>query len=367
MNIGLVTADFAPNVGGVASHVVELGRALAHLNHTVHVITLPLGGQRQRLTTWQDMQVHRPWWIPKAKPLFTILMRKFLKGLIQKESIDILHVHGLRPLEASRNLPVPVIFTNHTSGYLARIEKGPAEQTRMQKRMAHIQHVLAPSEELAEATRKVGYTNPVDFIQNGVDTDRFCTDSSTIRAEKGIKDDETVILLARRLVEKNGVIGYAEAVGHLKDLPVRLLFAGDGPDRSTVEHHLQEGGMMEKAIFLGNVDNNQMPDIYRAADMSVLPSRREATSITGMESMATALPLVGTRVGGIPFIVEHEKSGLLVPPNDPKALGEAMRTLAENAPLRRRMGMAARQMAEERFDWRRIAETTAAIYARYSA
>ncbi|MBF0588968.1 MAG: glycosyltransferase family 4 protein [Magnetococcales bacterium] len=364
MRIGLVSADFAPNVGGVASHVVELGRALAALGHEIHVITLPLGGQRQARSTWQGMQIHRPG-IPKAKPLYSWLVRRFLKRLIRQENIEIIHVHGLRPLEASQGLSVPVIFTNHTSGYLMRIEKGPREQAKMRKRMAHVHHVLAPSEELAEATRRVGYENPVDFISNGVDVRRFAPGVSSLREAHGISPDEVVVLLARRLVEKNGVTVYAEAVSALKGHPVRLLFAGDGPDRSEVERLLVSGGVADLAIFLGNIDNSQMPDIYRAADLSVLPSRREATSITGLESMATGLPLVGTRVGGIPFLIEDQETGLLVPPDDPPALGAALRKLVEDAPLRKRLGAAARVRAEARFDWSRIAEATAKVYGRY--
>nr|VFK22599.1 MAG: Glycosyltransferase involved in cell wall bisynthesis [Candidatus Kentron sp. MB]VFK28915.1 MAG: Glycosyltransferase involved in cell wall bisynthesis [Candidatus Kentron sp. MB]VFK74152.1 MAG: Glycosyltransferase involved in cell wall bisynthesis [Candidatus Kentron sp. MB] len=365
MRIGLVTADFAPNVGGVASHVVELGRALATLGHTVHVITLPLGEAAGR-EAWQGMMVHRLR-ITKARPFYTFLLRRQLHKLVQSEKLALLHVHGLRPLEASRRQSCPVIFTNHTSGYLARIEKGPRAQKAMRARMAHVAHVLAPSQELVEASRAVGYPGPVDFLSNGVDTGRFLPGDSRLRREWGMGNDEQVaLLLARRLVEKNGVTVYAEAVGALRGLPVRLVFAGDGPERAAVERRLQANGMLEKARFLGNVDNRQMPDIYGAVDISVLPSRREATSITGLESMASGLPLVGTRVGGIPYLIEEGKTGLMVPPDDPEALGAALRSLVTDAETRRAMGQAARQRAVARFDWRRIAESTLDIYRRYA-
>ena len=68
MHIGLVSADFSPNVGGVAAHVVELGKALVELGHTVDVITLPLGNQRERTSELHGMTVHRPA-IPKGQPL----------------------------------------------------------------------------------------------------------------------------------------------------------------------------------------------------------------------------------------------------------------------------------------------------------
>jgi len=361
MRIGLISADFAPNVGGVAAHVVELGKALSCAGHEVHVITLPLGGMRQPTALWQGMHVHRPN-IPRGKPLYSWMLARWLKRFISKNPLDIVHVHGLRPLEATRNLYIPVIFTNHTSGFLQRIEKGPAELRKMASRLMHVSQVLAPSEELCEATRKTGYPGPVTFISNGVDTERFKPDRSNNRKKWNIAEDEVIVLLARRLVEKNGVVIFAEAVAQLKGLPVRLVFAGDGPEKAKVEAILKANGLFERAIFLGNVPNPAMPDIYNAADISVLPSFMEATSITGLESMACGIPLVGTSVGGIPTLISEGENGLLVPPGEPVILGGAIKQLVTDKALRDTLGAKARMRAEERFSWRRIADDTANIY-----
>jgi glycosyltransferase involved in cell wall biosynthesis len=365
MRIALITADFAPNIGGVASHVVELGKALAELGEEVHVITSPLGGMREANQTWQGMQVHRPR-IPRGQPLYGWLLGRWLKKFCREYQPDILHVHGLRPLEASRNMPIPVIFTNHTSGYLKRVAKGTHEQKRIARRLTHIAHVLAPSQELCDATKAVGYSGPIDFITNGVDTDRFTPNLGPLRARLGIQEDEVVVLLARRLVEKNGVTVFAEAVSALKDQPVRLLFAGDGSEQAKVEAILKQNGLYSKSIFMGAVPNPDMPDVYRAADISVLPSFMEATSITGLESMACGLPLVGTRVGGIPTLVTEGETGLLVEPGNPVALGEAIHTLVENPAQRQAMGQAARQRAVNHFSWSHIATVTRDIYRKYS-
>ena len=281
MKVGLVTADYYPNVGGVAAHVVGLGEAIAQAGHETHVITLPLANERERISQLNNVTIHRPL-IPKAKPFYSWLLHYWLNNFLKTTHLDILHVHGLRPLEATKNLTVPVIFTNHTSGFLKRISKGEHEHKKICKRLEHIQHVLAPSNELAETIQQIGYTGPVDYIPNGVDTDRFCPDNNALRQQYGINQNETVILLARRLVEKNGVIIFAEAISELKDLPIRIVFAGDGPERSKIEDILKFAGMYEKAIFLGNIPNSTMPDIYRMADISVLPSFMEATSITGL-------------------------------------------------------------------------------------
>ncbi|SFF84514.1 glycosyltransferase family 4 protein [Neptunomonas qingdaonensis] len=357
MKIAIISVDFAPNVGGVAAHVVELGKALVTLGHEVHVLTLPIADKQESLETWQGMIVHRPR-LPKLKPFYTFCMKFWLKSFLKKHPVDIIHVHGMRPLEATKGLNIPVLFTNHTSGYLRRIEKGPKVHAELAQRLAHICHVLAPSEELCEATRIVGFTKPVDFIPNGVDVTRFTP--ASIRPERPV-----TILLARRLVDKNGVTVYAEAVSALKGLDVQLVFAGNGAERAKVESILKSNGMFEKSTFLGDVSNQDMPDVYRSADISVLPSFMEATSITGLESMACGLPLIGTRVGGIPTLITEGETGLLVPPGDPDALGEALVHLASNASLRKEMGLKARTKTEQQFSWLQIAERTATIYRQY--
>ena len=361
MRIGLITADFYPNVGGVAAHVVELGRALVELGHNVDVFTLPLGEERERFSELHGMQVHRPP-IPKGKPFYSWLLASWLKKRLRMNPVDVMHVHGLRPLEATRGLTCPVVFTNHTSGFLKRIEKGEFERKRLHNRLTHVSHVLAPSDELVEATRRVGFTGPVDFISNGVDTNRFSPGKSTHRLAWGISPAETVVLLARRLVEKNGVTVFAEAVTKLRNKDARIVFAGDGDERSHVEAILRAGDSLERCVFLGNVPNTTMPDIYRASDISVLPSFMEATSITGLESMATGLPLVGTNVGGIPALINDEATGLIVEPHDADALANSIDRLIDDAALRQRLGQAARQRAVAEFSWEGIAKQTLQAY-----
>jgi len=379
MRIGLITADFHPNVGGVAAHVEELGKALVENGHEVHVVTLPLGSERAPSGELYGMSVHRPP-IPKGKPLYSWLTRYWLNRFLARVPLDVMHVHGLRPLEATSGLKIPVVFTNHTSGFLKRIQKGAFERARLARRLAHVSHVLAPSDELVEATRTVGYSGPVHFIPNGVDTCRFQPreiQSETALNSSGSEvelrdawtqaDHEVVVLLARRLVEKNGVTVFAEAMTHLKNRDrVRIVFAGDGAERERVEQILQTGGMLDRSVFLGNVPNPQMPLIYRAADISVLPSFMEATSITGLESMATGLPLVGTRVGGIPVLIEDGTSGLLVAPGSPDEIASAIDQLVEDQALRKAMGEAGRRSAVENFAWGNIAERTAGVYQKYT-
>jgi glycosyltransferase involved in cell wall biosynthesis len=361
MHIGLVSVDFFPHVGGIAAHVRELGRALVQLGHRVHVFTVPILDTTAGDSELDGMQIHRLD-TPLFKPVYSWQTHRALKKAIARHHIDVLHVHGIRPLEATRNLDVPVVFTNHSSGFLKRVAAGPRQQRRIAKRLRHVCHVLAPSQELVDRTLDVGYSGPVDFISNGVDTDKFTPGLSPARDAWNVSPDTPVLLLARRLVEKNGVTVFADALTHLKQHDWVAVFAGDGDQRGKIENTLANHQLMPRCRMLGSVPNPDMPALYRGADISVLPSYMEATSITGLESMSTALPLVGTRVGGIPTLVDEGHTGLLVPPGDPRALADALAELITDPQRRRAMGKAARQRAVDHFSWKSIAAQTAAAY-----
>ena len=97
------------------------------------------------------------------------------------------------------------------------------------------------------------------------------------------------------------------------------------------------------------VDRSALPDLLRGADLLVVPSRwAEPSGLTAAEGLATGLPVIASRVGGLPDVVGS--AGILIPPDDPAALADAIGTLADDADLRRRMGVAARRHAEEH-DW----------------
>jgi glycosyltransferase involved in cell wall biosynthesis len=273
-----------------------------------------------------------------------------------------MHVHGMRPLGATRGLTVPTIFTNHSSGFLARLNASQHRKDRTSRELRHVAQLIAPSDELVEAARTLGYAGPATMIPNGVDPERFNPDGPSRRASLGIRDDEVVILLARRLVEKNGVVWFARGAGALRGSPVRIVVAGDGVERPEMEKVLSENGMLDRVMFLGSVSNSDMPSLFRAADISVLPSLAEATSIAGLEAMASGLPLVGTRVGGIPAIIEDNATGLLVPPRDPAAMGEALVRLVSDPGLRRQMGSAARARVEREFTWTQVVRRTIDVY-----
>jgi glycosyltransferase involved in cell wall biosynthesis len=362
VRVCLVTSEYPPVIGGIASHVFELARAIAAASVEATVVhPISLMSPPPPPPEAPGVAVFRPRLV-KAQPLYDFVLRLWLRGHLAKGKFDLVHVHGVRPLAATRGLSLPVVFTNHTSGFLGRLNAEPGRKRRTAALLEHVDALLAPSDELVAAARAFGYAGPAQMIPNGVDIERFAPGPSGARAAWGFGADETVIMLARRLVKKNGVLGFARAVARMQARNFRVVVAGDGPDREQMVEILGEAGMLDRVKFLGAVPNSSMPEIYRACDVAVLPSLAEATSITGLEAMACGLPLVGTNVGGIPAIVADGVSGLLVPPADPEALAGALGRLIDSPGLRRTMGEAGRRSAEETFSWPIIARRTAEAY-----
>ncbi|MGH8595711.1 MAG: glycosyltransferase family 4 protein, partial [Gammaproteobacteria bacterium] len=338
-----LTSEYPPRIGGVATHVAELSTHVRRHGVEIEIVAPPAANAADydREHANPDLVRYAP--CIHAQPVYNYLLRRWCTRHVNRDLIDLVHVHGLRPLRAALTLGVPVVFTNHTSGFLKAVAKG--RLTKLRDLLAGCRFAIGPSEELLTALRKVGYSGPGCYLPNGVDTSRFSpANDSTLRASWGLNADQLVVVIARRMVPKNGVLSAARALA-LCAPHVRFVFAGDGPLHSEIDAVLRRTGCRDRAIMAGAIANSLMPAVYGAADLCLLPSLMEATSIAGLEAMACGKALIGTRVGGIPALIEDGITGALVPPNDPFALAAAVNAMADDRERLRQMGSAARQRA----------------------
>jgi len=351
MRILTYTSEYPPMRGGVASVVDELTRAFVRARCEV-LIGTPVDGAVSHSGVPVDAIR-----APRNRPMYLLYVRRHLRRLVREFQPDLIHVHGMRALEATKGLGVPVVFTNHTSGFLKRIASGRRQFPSLAWRMKHLALLLAPSDELVEAARTAGYHGPGVYVPNGVDIEKFQPQAhSELRAKYGIAEDAFVAVLARRLVEKNGVVDFARAFLEPGMESIVPLIVGDGDERAEMEKVFAQS--KAKPIFAGSQPNEAMPGFYHAADIAVLPSYMEATSVTGLEAMACGLPLVGTRVGGIPDLIDEGKNGYLVEPRQPRDLAARMLALKQSVEDTRAMGAVSRRKVEEHFSWDSIARLT---------
>ena len=128
--------------------------------------------------------------------------------------------------------------------------------------------------------------------------------------------------------------------------------AADGPQAAEYKHLAVALGLHQGRVhFYGGLPHAQMPQALNGLDVFVAPSRRESFGVSVLEASACALPVVASAVGGLPEVVQHGVTGLLVPPGDVSALAAALATLADDPALRLSMGRAGRQMVQARYAW----------------
>ncbi|MCJ7811413.1 MAG: glycosyltransferase family 4 protein, partial [Dehalococcoidia bacterium] len=140
---------------------------------------------------------------------------------------------------------------------------------------------------------------------------------------------------------------------------VELRIIGTGPRLEEYAALARKLGIEEEVHFLGFVDPSEMGAHYGRADLFVLPSRMENFPLVILEAMASGLPVVATDVGGVPELVEHGETGLLVPPNDPDALADAINDLLDDPDEMEQMGARGRQLVSDQYTWDRVAERIA--------
>ncbi|MFA6030811.1 MAG: glycosyltransferase [Elusimicrobiota bacterium] len=209
----------------------------------------------------------------------------------------------------------------------------------------------------SESTRrhlveKLGYKpEKVLRVYNGTDL-AGCTpssaDRSRLRAELGVAEHEPLLGAVGRLDPQKGHVFLIEAVAKLRAIhPVKCVLLGDGPLRSALQDKVRQLGL-EDAVFLPG-EKSELPRWLSALDIFVQPSLWEGLPNALLEAMALGLPVVATRVDGIPEIVRHDVTGLLCDPKSSQALITPLGDLCSDDALRRRLGTAARTLMFENF------------------
>ncbi len=172
------------------------------------------------------------------------------------------------------------------------------------------------------------------------------------------RSDEPLLAAVGRLAREKG---FDVLVDALSSVPrCRLVFVGDGPERSHLEARVRDLGLTGRVEFLGQVERPWTS--VCSPDLLVLPSRSEGMGLVLVEAMLAGIPVIATRVGGIPEIVLEGETGLLVPPDDASALARAIERLTSDPEKRRRMGERSRSHATGRFTVEGMAKKYEAIY-----
>jgi glycosyltransferase involved in cell wall biosynthesis len=352
---------YSPEVGGLESHVRGLAEGLVKRGHEVRVVTSRSRSDFPSEEQMGGVNVRRTW-MPSRSPMGWVAHAVASVPAMRAQArwADVVHAQSFASAVpagiAARGARRPWVVSFHTSHFLERAKK-PLWKPVLGRLVRAPDRALAASREIAQVAESLAPGVRVEALTNGVDTDRFVP-----REGPAGQSGPPRVIVPRRLVPKNGVETFVRAFPRVRDrVPgVRALIAGDGPERARLESLSRELGVASAVEFLGATPHERMPELFASAQVAVIPSLMEATSVAALEAMACGLPVVASDVGGLPEIVDGGV-GALVPPGDPSALAEAIVALLTD-PRRAEKGSLARQRVVEKWSNDRLVERHLEIY-----
>lgn len=278
--------------------------------------------------------VHAYFGLPAGAIAYVLSKMKNLPYIISFRGRD---VHGGKPLEAEG------------IGGILRMTSKPVWRNATA--------LVANSEGLKQIALKVLPEAQIDVIPNGIDTDRF-------KPSQAQSSTHVRLLFSGRLEPYKGLSDLIQALDIVRkkiSTPFHLTIVGDGSLRDELPRQTQTLQLQDYITFWGQTSPEQMPDIYQASDILVLPSHVEGMSNVILEAMATGLPTVATQIAGSEELVLPNRTGLLVPPSAPQELAQALTQLICENDFRKKLGQQACKEAQKR-SWRAVAESYVNIY-----
>jgi glycosyltransferase involved in cell wall biosynthesis len=289
-------------------------------------------------------------------------------SLLRRDRPDLVHIQdpyaNILGLLARYVLGIPVITTRHVL----------ADTTATGR--DHVRAAILNGSARLAAARVIAVAGPIAVLyaeQSGISTDRvsvvhngiaeprsIAAEREAIRARLGWDQHEKVILMVAVMRDGKGHEDLLEALPSIREAVdgARIIFAGDGPLRASLETIAKPYG--DDVCFLG--ERNDVAELMAAADLLALPSYSEALPTVLLEAAAAGLPAVASAVGGVSEIIENGQSGYFVPPGDRHSLAEAIIDILANPALSARMGAFARHLARERFTVAHQARNTLIVY-----
>ena len=375
LRIAIILGDMNPDdLGGAEIHLVEVMKRLLTYGHELHVFV----GSDDRIKDifppesafFYPIRYPR---LPNIKGLAYILWAtRYILKHVRYQHFDILHAkqeypQGFIGALASKRLGVPLYTTvqNPLAYKEELVFSGPKILSWLsQLLIPMVKYTLKNSVVVAAVSnyslvncQKMGAKNCV-LIPNGVDTQLFFPEA------KDASVGSPHIVTTSTLIPRNGIETLIRAFGLLLEGVgnARLTIAGEGPLERELKELARELGIEDKVRFLATLPHEEVPELLHSADLFVRPSIYEGFGMSFIEAMACGVPVVACPVGGVVDFLTDRETGILVPPNDPPSLKEAMLGLLNDRELYGSIRTKALELARDRYSWDSIAARVNDVY-----
>ena len=363
--------------GGTEIAAYQLARNISKIDD-VDIFTTSINSKDSHENS-ENMLIHRYGTVLKIASA-NLSLKILYKPLSCK--IDIAHAHYNMPysdysaLRYAKRNKVPFVVTYHadaqeSGGNLIRNWAQIIYNRSILKNVLNgADVIIATSNSYINESKFLGdYRDKIEVIPNGINLEEFeiSLSKEECRDKLGLPHDKKIILFFGNIVAYKGphilLKAFSKVKAQFNDL--KLVFAGRGEMQEELAESAAKLGIKNDVLFTGYVDDRLKPFYYKSADIFCLPSitMAEAFGIVNLEAMACGIPVISSKLGGIPDVVIDKETGLLVKPEDEEALAESLIFLLENEDIASKMGKNGKKKVEE-YSWEKIAGKTQEIYER---
>lgn len=372
MKIGFFTDGYLPQKNGVATSVDLFAKELERLGHEVYIVAPKYPGviDGKNVIRLTSVKV-------STKPELRVALHLPDKSLRKVVSInfDIIHGHSGGPItllgwEIARTKNIPYVATYHTlwSKYTHYFLRGKVIKPKMLEGATRIftnqcTHIIAPSNKIRKELLRYGVKKPISIIPSGVNISVFQGDKEDVLRQKtGASSEDKILLYVGRLGKEKSVDFLIRSFRLIleENKKTSLVLVGDGPERHALFRLAKELGIEKNTHFFGEVDPQEMPEIYRSADCFVFASTSETQGMVLLEALASSLPVVAVKDLSTSDVIKNGVNGFLVKKRQGAFAGKVAQVLKDDL-LRAKLSENARGSVLEHD----IAKTTQKLDALY--
>ena len=369
-----------PSYGGSGVVGAELGLELAKRGHEIHFVSyappmrLGNGATRSERITFHPVDM-------LSYPLFeyppyTDALASKLYQIAQSEQLDVLHMHYAIPHSVSAFLAremlrplryLPIVTTLHGTD-ITLVGSDPSFLPITRFGIEQSDAVTAISNYLRDATRETfGVTRPIEVIYNFIDANYYRRAPNEALRRAVAPRGERIMLHISTFRPIKRITDCIEILARMNELQggssnLKLVMCGDGPERAEAEELAARRGVSDLVRFVGKQPQSEIRDYLSISDLFLLPSRSESFGLSALEAMACEVPVIATRVGGVPEVVEEGGSGFLFEIGDVDGMARAALRLLNDPALLGRFGARGRETAVARFATEEIIPQYEALY-----
>ncbi|MFZ6748697.1 glycosyltransferase family 4 protein [Undibacterium sp. Ren11W] len=342
-----------PSSGGMANQTLQLAKLLRADGLEVELV-----------------QVNRayPSWVANLKGLRALFrLFPYLRQLWSASGkADLLHIMAnsgwswhlfAAPAIWIAHLRGTPVIVNYRGGEAASFFK--TDFSWVKPSLNKVETIIVPSGFLETIFKQYGFTSKI--VPNIIDFSRFFASE---QPRNPLWTEAPRLLVARNLelIYDNVTAVQAFKIIHERLPRARLTIAGSGPEQAALMALTKQLQLSDAVTFTGRIDNHDMPQLYRDADIMLNPTLADNMPISILEALASGIPVVSTDVGGIPYLVQHEKTALLVAPGAPAAMAEAVLSLLNNPRKAQELRQAGVELVAQ-YTWPKVRQRLLPVYA----